>query len=191
MRDDDKRLAVFFTQSGERLPEAMWIPRHQSTIRAFKPPIVDLRVGSAYSSPPEDISFNWSGITVGQVSFYLESGPAKSWWREVMVTPEFLTDSAVFAEGLVSAALPKDADPHTAKLWCLRVLPSASHVKAPGVKLAHKPWEEGDFIRLWLCGAAVKGFAMRRLSPYDVARFFDVPAHLLTVPELPPWRPER
>jgi hypothetical protein len=95
------------------------------------------------------VSFRYAMLTVGQVAFYLEDGPAKPWTRELQVSPEFLADSEAFSAGLLSLATPDEAVPGTSHLWCMRVLPPNKNTY-------------NDYIRIWLCGSAVRAVNERQ-----------------------------
>jgi hypothetical protein len=136
MHDDEPRLALMYRQDGSRF-DTMWIPTMVTRLDALdRPPKGVLH----YDWPARSLSFRYAMLTLGRVSFYLEDGPAKPWYREVRVSPELVSDGGALETVAVGAAMHDEAEPGTIHLWTMRVLP------------AH---EGDDMIRLWLCGSAV------------------------------------
>jgi hypothetical protein len=141
MHDDDKRLALMFREDGTRL-EPMWIPAFKTCIYAAEKP-------EGWDIKPVHLSFRYAMVTLGHVTFYLEEGKAKPWTKELQVSPEFLADSDAFSAGLLSLATPDEAVPGTSHLWCMRVLPPNENTY-------------DDYIRIWLCGSAVRAVNERQ-----------------------------
>jgi hypothetical protein len=134
MHDDEERLAVMYRQDGSRF-DSMWIPTMVTRLDAL-----DALDGRVVWPSPRSVSFRYAMLTVGQVAFYLEEGPARPWFREVRVSPDLVSDGGALETVAVGAAMHDEAKEGTIYVWVMRVLPAM---------------EGDDMIRLWLCGSAV------------------------------------